>query len=139
MVSGVAPACGVWMLACVLPAREGGGACRAPSTPRLPSALKLLSSRSATPRQATEIKPASLTPRQGGVCSIFLKPQHCVCQCQVSSANYSERYNVRGKDVVEVVGFEEDASGGGEEVVEEVDGGEVLEEGGHVFHGGDEA
>lgn len=76
MVSGVAPACGVWMLACVLPAREGGVslrpgvrpglrvlpareggvACRATPTPRLPSSLKLLSSRSATPRQATEIK-----------------------------------------------------------------------------------
>lgn len=44
-----------------------------------------------------------------------------------------------GEDIGEGVCFEEDAAGGGEEVVEGVDGGDVLEEGGHVFHGGDEA
>ena len=43
------------------------------------------------------------------------------------------------EDIGEGVGFEEDAAGGGEEVVEGVDGGDVLEEGGHVFDGGDEA
>ena len=46
---------------------------------------------------------------------------------------------MRRENVFEGVGFKEDAAGGGEEVVEGVDGGEVLEEGGHVFHGGDEA
>ena len=46
---------------------------------------------------------------------------------------------MRRENVLEGVGFEEDAAGGGEEVVEGVDGGDVLEEGGHVFDGGNEA
>ena len=44
-----------------------------------------------------------------------------------------------GEDVLEGVCFEEDAAGGGEEVVEGIDVGDVLEEGGHVLDGRDEA